>query len=589
MQSVDFTTLMAACAELREGWLPSRIEQVYQSDRFTIALGLRTFKQRGWLTLCWHPQGARLGLGEPPPRLPDTFTFSDQLRHQLVGLALSEIVAIAPWERVVDLKIAKRPGEAPRWHLYLEVMGKYSNAILTDGSGQIVSVAHQVSAAQSSLRTVQTGQPYQPPPPLAGVAPSREEPLARWREQIALISGPLSRQLVKTYRGVSPVIARSLAQRAGLDPDRSTAQLGDRDWERLFESWQAWLHLLETEAFEPGWTETGYTLLGWEMTASADSVQALLHRYYQTHLNQQAYEQLRHQLAQKLKNLLAKARQKAVDFRSRLQQSAEADQLRYQADLLMAYLHQWQAGMTQIALPDFATGDLVTISLEPEKNAVQNAQRLYKRHQKLKRAAGAILPLLTAVTAEIEYLEQVEASLSQLGDYHTLEDLSALEEIREELIDQGYWDVPPQRRPPRQTQPHHYQTPSGFLVLAGRNNRQNDELTFRTASDYDLWFHTQEIPGSHVLLRLEPGAVPEAADLQVAADLAAYFSRGRQSDRVPVVYTEPRHVYKPKGAKPGMAIYKQERILWGRPQQAQQFMEQKQSLPGESKGNANSH
>ncbi|MCU0533314.1 MAG: NFACT family protein, partial [Hydrococcus sp. Prado102] len=116
MQSVDFTTLTAACAELRTQWLPARIEQVYQRDRYTIALALRTLDRRGWLTLCWHPQAARICLGDAPPRTPDTFTFSDQLRHQLNGYALIAIDAIAPWERVVDLQFAKRPGDPPQWH-----------------------------------------------------------------------------------------------------------------------------------------------------------------------------------------------------------------------------------------------------------------------------------------------------------------------------------------------------------------------------------------------------------------------------------------------------------------------------------------
>ena len=119
---------------------------------------------------------------------------------------------------------------------------------------------------------------------------------------------------------------------------------------------------------------------------------------------------------------------------------------------------------------------------------------------------------------------------------------------------------------------HKFHTPSGFEVLIGRNNQQNDRLTFRLANDYDLWFHAQEIPGAHVLLRLEPGAVAEERDLQFTADLAAYYSRSRQSDRVPVVYTQPKHVYKPKGAKPGIAIYKQERILWGKPSQGEKYI-----------------
>jgi predicted ribosome quality control (RQC) complex YloA/Tae2 family protein len=172
------------------------------------------------------------------------------------------------------------------------------------------------------------------------------------------------------------------------------------------------------------------------------------------------------------------------------------------------------------------------------------------------------------VKGEVEYLEQVEDSLVRLETYQAPEDLQALLEIKDELIGQGYLETGEQRRrsDTDDSQPYSYQTPSGFELLVGRNNRQNDRLTFRIASDYDLWFHTQEIAGSHVLLRLTPGSVPDETDLQFAADLAAYYSRGRQSDLVPVVYTAPKHVYKPKGAKPGMAIYQQERILWGCPQ-----------------------
>jgi predicted ribosome quality control (RQC) complex YloA/Tae2 family protein len=214
-------------------------------------------------------------------------------------------------------------------------------------------------------------------------------------------------------------------------------------------------------------------------------------------------------------------------------------------------------------------GQPVKINLEPDKNAVLNAQNLYKKHQKLKRARTAVEPLLAEVTSEIEYLEQVEAAISQIDNYPTQEDLQTLQEIREELIQEKYLEDPEYRNrtsSEASTNYYRYRTPSGFEVLVGRNNKQNDQLTFRVAGDYDLWFHAQEIPGSHVLMRAEPGASVEESDLQYAANLAAFHSRGRQSEQVPVVYTEPKHVYKPKGAKPGIAIYKQERILWGKPQ-----------------------
>jgi predicted ribosome quality control (RQC) complex YloA/Tae2 family protein len=310
------------------------------------------------------------------------------------------------------------------------------------------------------------------------------------------------------------------------------------------------------------------------MIKPAKNLQSLLNNYYTAELNQQDFAQLRHQLSQKLGNILEKLRQKASTFTERLQQSDQADQYRQQADLLMAHLQNWEPGMKTITLLDFETSKPVSIPLNPEKNAVQNAQVLYKRHQKLKRARNAVEPLLKEVQAEIQYLEQVEASLTQLDAYKAPEDLQTLQEIREELIQQGYLDAPEQRsRDVRDvSEPYRYQTPSGFELLIGRNNRQNDQLTFRTAGDYDLWFHTQEIAGSHVLMRLQAGTIPDEADLQFAADLAAHYSRGRQSEQVPVVYTEPKYVYKPKGAKPGMAIYKQERILWGRPQQGSNYL-----------------
>jgi predicted ribosome quality control (RQC) complex YloA/Tae2 family protein len=308
--------------------------------------------------------------------------------------------------------------------------------------------------------------------------------------------------------------------------------------------------------------------MGWGGVEFTEGSQELISNYYRNQLNQQLFWQLRQQLTQKLENILGKLRNKRQTFGDRLQQSERADEYRQKADLLMAYLHNWELGMKEILLPGFETGEPVAIALQPDKNGVQNAQSLYKQHQKLKRARIAVEPLFREVQAEVEYLEQVEAAIAQIDKYEIVEDLQDLEEIRDELIGQKYLEEVEYRRSAVSKTPNfrRYHTPGGFEVLIGRNNRQNDQLTFRVAGDYDLWFHAQEIPGSHVLLRLEPGKVPETSDLQFVANLAAYFSRARQSDQVPIVYTQLKHVYKPKGAKPGIAIYKHESILWGKPQ-----------------------
>ncbi|MDF5739971.1 MULTISPECIES: Rqc2 family fibronectin-binding protein [unclassified Nostoc] len=570
MQPVDFTTLTAACSEIRANWLPSRLEQVYQRDRYTIAMALRTLKQRDWLEICWHPQATHICIGDPPPRSPDTFTFSQQLIHQLGGLALVAIEAIAPWERVIDLQFARRPGESALYHVYAEIMGKYSNVILTDASNIIITAAHQVSQQQSSVRPIQTGQPYETPPKLTGTVPSLSESQERWQERVSLVPGAIKRQLLKSYSGLSAALLELMLLEANIAPETSTDSLNPDDWQRLFERWQEWLQALDDSKFQPAWTKDGYTVMGWGAVENVKDIQELLNRYYTDQINQQLFSQLRHQLSQKLNNILTKLRNKAQTFKTRLQQSDQADESRQKADLLMAHLQNWEPGMKEIILADFDTNLPVAIALQPDKNAVQNAQSLYKQHQKLKRARAAVEPLLLSVQTEIEYLEQVEAAIVQIDNYQTAEDLRALEEIREELIGQKYLEDPEYRKSNANEAPstnfHRYLTPGGFEVLIGRNNRQNDQLTFRVAGDYDLWFHAQEIPGSHVLLRLEPGAVAEEADLQFVANLAAYYSRARQSDQVPVVYTQPKHVYKPKGAKPGIAIYKQESILWGKPQ-----------------------
>ncbi|WP_107668118.1 NFACT family protein [Cyanothece sp. BG0011] len=574
MQSVDVTTLTAICHDLQSHWIPAKVEQVYQRDRYTIFMALRTLKKRSWLTLSWHPQAARLCIGDPPPRTPDTFTFSDQLRHQLNGFALIDLKMISPWERVVDLQFAKRPGDDPVWHLFVEIMGKYSNVILTDNKQQIVTVAHQVNANQSTVRTVQTGQPYEFPPALTGTFPKLEESQERWQERVSLIPGSVKKQLLNSYRGLSPVVATSMVKQTGLDPQQSTETLTEKDWDNLYSLWQFWLKSLATKEFKPGYTEEGYTVLGWGIIDKPINIETLINDYYNNKINQEKFKQLRHQLQQKLKSSLKKLSSKANNFQEKMQQSSEAEDYRQKGDLLMAHSYLWEPGMKSITLEDFETQQPIKIPLNPEKNAIQNAQLFYKKHQKLKRAKGAVEPLLNEVQAEINYLEQVEDSLQQIDDYQSPEDLQTLEEIKEELIQQNYLPSPsqPTQSHSDESQPYQHRTPSGFEVWIGRNNRQNDRLTFRTAGDYDLWFHTQESAGSHVLLRLEPGAVPNEADLHCAADWAAYYSRARQSEQVPVVYTEPKYVYKPKGAKPGMVIYKRERVLWGKPHKIQSYL-----------------
>lgn len=566
MQGVDYTTLMAVCHEIKQLWVPAKVEQIYQRDRYTLLLALRTVNQRGWFLLSWHPQAARLCMGNAPPRVPDTFTFSDQLRHQLNGLALVDIDLKMPWERVVELKFAKRPQDAHEWSLFVEVMNKYSNAILTNAEERIVTAAHQVSAKQSRYRPIQTGEVYSLPPKRLTSIPKLQESFEHWQQQVQLVPKSIMRALTQTYSGLSSALVIHLLHLSGLSPESQTTELSPEEWRLFFEQWQWWLTSLEEKRFYPCLFTAGYSVLGQNPDDAGLTISQLLCHYYEPRLEAQSFEQLRHQLRQCVTVKLKKLQSKAQQFELQLAAVNQADQFREKADLLMAYLHEWTPGMASITLATFETGEPCKIPLDPERNAVQNAQFLYKRHQKLKRSQNFVEPLLKAVQLEISYLEQVDDAIAVVETYQDPIDLMTLQEIRDELVQQNYLSLPDYRRiPENKISYRSFLTPNGFTVLIGRNNKQNDQLTFRTAGDYDLWFHAQEISGSHVLLRLDAGANVEDQDLAYCANLAAYFSRARHSDQVPIVYTQPKYVFKPKGAQPGMTVYTHETVLWGNP------------------------
>ncbi|MEY3304919.1 MAG: NFACT family protein [Pseudanabaena sp.] len=601
MQPADLTTLVALTHELNKACVPARLEQVHQSDRHTIHLQLRTLEKKQWLLLSWHPQAARLHLSAPPPKQPDTFTFSQQILHQVAGFALVSVQLTSPWERVVDLQFAKRPDDEVQWHLYLEVMGKYSNAILVNANGEIVTAAHQVSNKQSRVRPIQTGDRYELPPALLEAIPSLSESFDAWRDRLILIPKEIKRNLLSNYRGVSSSLVRSLLAISNINGDQNVADLKISEWEALYQAWRMWLTCIDQKQFYPHLEGKGYALTPSPSPAGEGnqiltplllrekglgdegkpllSVNDFCDRYYSQQTGQVAFQQLHQQISQAIQNQLAKLTIKENEFLERLQLSTQADDFKDKADLLMAHLHLWEIGMKEIKLTDFHTEKSVVIPLEPTLNAQQNAQSFYKKHQKQKRAALAITPLLEAVQQEIAYLEQVSTAVSLLEQ----SELAALQEIRAELAQQGYLKVTAEYAPRTKSSSkggknksnrtkqeeipdcHRFTTPNGFEVWVGRNNYQNDLISFRIAGEYDLWLHAQEISGSHVLLRLPAGAIADDQDLQTAANYAAYYSRARQSDQVPVVCTIPKYVFKPKGAKPGMVVYTHEKIIWGQP------------------------
>ena len=546
LQAVDVTTLRALLAEWRPLLLPSRFEKAQQSSPHTLQLSLRSLSGPHWLELSWQAEAARLHTIPAPPRQGDGSTLAQQLQHGLRGLALVEILQQG-WERVVELGFARRPGEPVLGWLVVELMGRHSNLLLLDGERQVVALARQVKPKQSRLRPIGTGDPYQPPPPLDGEPPRLEESFQSWQRRLSLVPLPLQQALRDAYQGMSPALLRQL-----LPPGWGELEVGGlspAQWQQLWQLWRQWLSAVAGEQFCWQIEPQGYRCWGKPCPQEPLGINRGLAAYFSEQLEASALLHQRQQLRHRLEAVAAKETRQAREQEALLAAVAEADVLQHQADALLS-------------------------QIQPSRQCIDAAQKLYKTARKRRRSVAAITPRLELhhqrlawLEASLTYLDQAESLNQVLGLAADLETLGGLpgqgsgsgrsvprRERRGAAVD----GVP---------QPLELHTASGLPLQVGRNHRQNDWISLRQARRGDLWFHAQEVPGSHVVLKSSQRLANEG-DLQAAADLAAHFSRGRGNLRVPVVMVPTEDLQRIPGAAPGTVRHRGGTVLWGEPQRA---------------------
>lgn len=570
LQAQDVTSLKAVLAEWRGLLLPSRLEKAQQAGPATIQLGLRHLQGMQWLELSWQAESARVHAIAPPPRLGEGSTLAQQLQHGLGGLALVSLQQ-SGWERVLELGFARRPGESPQRWLVAELMGRHSNLLLLEPDGdrrQVVALGRQVKAAQSRLRPIGTGDPYQPPPPLDGVPPSRGESFERWRQRLVLLPLPLERALRSAYQGISPALARQLAPAGWLQ--QPVTELRPHQWEQLWQQWQTWLEAVEAERFCWLGDSEGYRCWNAEpplcepslseppvskpppAAAPTMPINRALAAYYANALAGQAISQQRRQLRQQLQRLLQREQDQADSQQALLDAVPESEALRLQADALLS-------------------------QFQPSRSCIDTAQKLYRQARRQRRSVAAIEARLAWHGQRLAWLE---ASVTYLEQAEDLEALQGLGRDLEEHQHPGGRRGRPSRRGAGQgregqPQPLELTSPGGLALQVGRNHRQNEWIAFRQARRGDLWFHAQELPGSHVVLRSSAAAAGEA-DLQAAADLAAHFSRGRGNRRVPVLMVPTAELQRIPGAAPGTVRHRGGSLLWGEPERALSLLAERQ-------------
>ncbi|MCP9809225.1 NFACT family protein [Cyanobium sp. HWJ4-Hawea] len=538
---MDVTSLKAVLAEWRPTLLPSRFEKAQQPSRDCLQIGLRTLEGSQWLEISWQADAARMHIITAPPREGDGSTLAQQLQHSLRGLALTSLEQQG-WERIVELGFSERPGEPiARW-LVVELMGRHSNLFLLDGQRQVIALARQVKTHQSRLRPIGTGDAYQSPPALMGEPPNHHEGQESWQRRLSLLPLPLGKALGNAYQGISPALMRQLV---GAElRERPVGDLKVEQWLQLWRQWQHWLTCLSTGNFV--WQCDGDSYRCWPplekpWEQGATSINSGLGAYYAAHLEQLKVLQARQQLQLRLEQAAQRERQLAAQQQALLAAVPQSDGLQGQADALLS-------------------------QLSPSRACIASAQKLYNRARKLRRSVAAITPRLELHHQRLEWLE---ASLTFLENASTSLELAALgAELEGPLAGKGSSSSRRRRPSPSgQPVPLLLRSPSGIPVQVGRNHRQNEWIALKQARRGDLWFHAQELPGSHVVLKASEGLAGEA-DLQAAADLAAHFSRGRGSSQVPVVMVPTSDLQRIPGAAEGTVRHRQGEVLWGEPDRA---------------------
>ena len=553
---MDVTTLRAVLAEWRPLLLPSRFEKAQQASPQALQIGLRSLSGINWLELSWQAEAARLHTIPPPPRQGDGSTLAQQLQHGLKGLALIEIQQQG-WERVVELGFARRPGEPVLRWLVVELMGRHSNLLLLDADRQVVALARQVKPQQSRLRPIGTGDPYQPPPPLAGEPPRLEENFASWQRRLRLVPLPLQQALRDAYQGISPALLRQLLP-CGWG-ELAVDSISPEQWQQLWQGWRQWLEAVQLGRFSWQLEPAGYRCWAGSSgdTPAANPALAInqgMAAYFSEHLGAQLLVQQRQQLQHRLQATVERESRQASEQQALLDAVPEGEALQRRADALLS-------------------------QLQPSRQCIEEAQKLYKTARKRRRSVAAITPRLEL---HRQRLASLEASLTYLEQADSLEQVSSLAaELEALLAERGQRKSAGGRQSRRAgaiegvPQPLELHTPSGLPIQIGRNHRQNEWIAFRQARRGDLWFHAQELAGSHVVLKSSERPASDA-DLQAAADLAAHYSRGRGNRRVPVVMVPTEELQRIPGAAPGTVRHRGGSVLWGEPQRALSLlMEQK--------------
>ncbi len=574
---LDALCLSGLVSELKAAIVGGKIDKIHQPGRDEVIFALRAPVGNVKLLLSANPSHPRAQLTQISRENPDVPPmFCMLLRKHLTGARILDVTQ-PPLERAVDIRLETLDelGDRTQRRLVLECMGRHSNLILLDAEGRITDCLRRVDADMSARRQVLPGMFYRLPP-----TQNKQDPTALDRAglEALLHSAPKEAQtdkwLLDTFGGLSPLVCRELAHRAGGATDVRLNVLGGSGQKLLLDGLENLLLDVRENRFTPTLLSkedkpSDFTFFPVEQYGSLvactpfPSFSQMLDRFYEQRENLERVKQKGQDLIRSVTNARDRTAKKIALQEQELLATLDRDRMRELGDIITSNFYAMEKGMSVLRTVDFydPEGKEVDIKLDPLLTPQQNAAKYYKEYNKAKTAEEMLTVQLEKGRKELDYLNSV------LENITLAEGERDLQEIRQELTDTGYLRRPSKvkgREKRISSKPMEFLSTSGLRISVGKNNTQNDLLTCKQAFKSDIWFHTQKIHGSHVILWTE-GQQPDLQSLNEAACLAAWFSQGREGGKVPVDYTPVKFVKKPAGARPGMVVYTTYETAWVTP------------------------
>lgn len=522
--------------ELQDELLYGRIQKVNQPFEHELVLTIRNNRKNYKMLLSAHPVFGRLQITKTDfqnPQTPNTFTMI--MRKYLQGAVIENITQIEN-DRILEIAFSNKNeiGDNIKVTLVVEIMGKHSNIILIDkAESKIIESIKHIGFSQNSYRTILPGSTYIAPPKTDAKNPFTvsDEKLF----EILQTEDLAPRHLQKLFQGLGRDTAENLA-----------AQLSD-DKLKQFRAFFA-------RPVQPNMTDKSFAAVPFDKSGQTfDSLSELLDVFYQDKAERDRVNQQSSDLIHRVQTELDKNIKKLAKQEKELAATENAEEFRQKGELLTTYLSMVPNNQDQVELDNYYTNEKITIALDKSLTPNQNAQRYFKKYQKLKEAVKHLTGLIEETKHTITYLESVETALSHAS-------ISDIEDIREELVETGFVKRRTRDKRHKRKKPEQYLASDGkTIIIVGRNNLQNDELTFKMAKKGELWFHAKDIPGSHVLIK--DNLNPSDEVKTDAAELAAYYSKARLSNLIQVDMIEAKKLNKPTGAKPGFVTYTGQKTL----------------------------